>query len=244
MTLRTSITPLGSNKNQNQTAYKNPLKMRNMRVSGDSIILRDYVSCYYIDLSDKKGGQYSFTLDTSQIHQQNHEVLNFELLVIMPGNDAPTVNLPFVDRWLDFGLWCRFEAGKAYVISCIRLNGVIYGSLVGSFSLPTYRNILGKTKAVESDIVLDDGIITYRTDVNTDTEITFNADSLKTNKDVLRFDLLLSVKTDRPTITFPVVRWVDFGYPFVPYESGYTYVFTFFSFDGGNNWLGKYNTRY
>ena len=147
-----TLTPLGSPRNVNAVAYRNPLKMRNIPVLDNPIVLRDYASVYTIDLSDYDDDpDLIFGVDTSKIHQDMHDALGFEVVLIMPATQPPKVTFTFVDKWLDFaGLW-RFEPGKTYLLSFFRLGGKWFGALNGTTKITTKDGILSRTIRVEDE---------------------------------------------------------------------------------------------
>lgn len=243
MSLRTAFSPLGGGNKSTGTAYRSIYRARRIPVSGSSIVLRDYASIYSIDLSAESGGTKSYSLDTARIHPANHEVLNFEILVIMPAVNPPKVEFPFVDKWLDFGLFFRNEPGTAYVISVFRIGNKYYAANSGTLKLPTFRPLLGRLEATAAAIDLKDSVTTYRAAVSGETDFTFSTAGLTNAKSVYSFELLLDFdeETALNDVTFPVSGWLDFGMPYRPWRAG-THSLTFISFDGGTNWIGRYNS--
>lgn len=243
-----TLTPLAAPRNVNAIAYRNPLKMRNLAVLDNPIVLRDYASVYTIDLSDYDDDPaLIFGVDTSAIHQDRHEALGFEVVLIMPATQPPKVTFAFVDRWLDFaGLW-RFEPGKTYLLSFFRIGGKWFGALNGTTKLVTQDGILSRTIRVEDDdgtgvIPLSDTCSTYEYTVTEDSlTFDFETDFLGNEKNVLCFDLLLTIESDAPELTFPVTRWFDFCYPARGFKRGEKHAMTFISLDAGETWVGRWN---
>lgn len=243
-----TLTPLVSPRNVNFTAYRNPLKMRNIPVLDSPIILRDYASVYTIDLSDYDDDQeLIFGIDTSATHQDRHEALCFEVVLIMPATQPPKVTFPFVDKWLDFAGHWRNEPGKTYLLSFFRLGGKWFGALNGTTKLVTKDGTLSRTIRVEDEnetgvIPLSDVCSTYEYTVTEDSlTFGFKTDSLANEKSVLCFDLLLTIESDAPELTFPVTRWFDFCYPARGFKRGEKHALTFISLDGGETWVGRWN---
>jgi hypothetical protein len=239
-----TLTPFGGR--SAQTSFRSQQKVRQIRVTGTEIVLRNTASAYLIDLSDQTDGSFAYTLDTSQITPGNHEVASFEIALVMPAAGSPAVSFPFVDQWLDFaGLW-RTLPGRTYYISVFRLGGKWIGSLNGSAVQRTKRGILGLLRRVNpalapGTVLLTDDCNAYAETVSADTEFTFDASGLENRKSVLCFDLLVKVEADA-ALTFPVSKWFDFGYPARPFKAGQTHALTFLSLDGGETWIGKHNT--
>lgn len=239
-----TLTPLAARAGTTRPAYRNGLKLRQMQVNGTEIVLRDTASAYLIDLSDKDGGSLAYTLNTSQTDPDNHEVASFEIALVTPAENPPAISFPFISKWADFaGLW-RIRPGRIYFINVFRAgNGNWIGSVQGEVRLRTKRNVLGRTAAAAANIELEDNTQTYTFTAAEDTAFTFDTAGLRTEKPVLCFDLIVTAETDRPALTFPVSGWFDFGYPARPIENGTRHAFTFLSIDGGETWVGRYNTK-
>ena len=239
-----TLTPFGGR--SAQTAFRSQQKVRQIRVSGTQIALRNSASAYLIDLSDQASGTFAYTLDTSQITQGRHEIASFEIALVMPAAGSLTVTFPFIDTWLDFcGLW-RLVPGRTYFISVFRKGDKWIGSVQGSAVQKTKRGILSVLRRVDpaltpGTVLLTDGCCAYAETVGADTTFTFDTDGLATSKSVLCFDLLVKMTADA-VLTFPVSKWFDFGYPARPFKAGQTHALTFLSLDGGETWIGKHNT--
>ena len=239
-----TLTPFGGR--SAQIAVRSLLKVRQIRVSGTEIVLRNSASAYLIDLSDQTSGTFAYTLDTSQLTPGHHEIASFEIALVMPASGPLSVSFQFIDRWLDFaGLW-RLLPGRTYYISVIRKGNQWIGSVTGSAVQRTKRGLLSVLRRVDpalmpGTILLADDCNAYAETVSADTEFTFDASGLENRKSVLCFDLLVKVEADA-ALTFPVAKWFDFGYPARPFKAGQTHALTFLSLDGGETWIGKHNT--
>lgn len=216
---------------------------RNIPVTGDTVVLRNGASSYSIDLSNRSGGDFSFALDESQITPGRHETEAFEIVLTLPATDPPeSVTFEWLDRWADFaGLW-RLQAGKTYFLSFFKVNGKWIGAVAGEVTIPVKAGALGVSRNVEGVTVpLEDNTLTYFASVSgASASFAFDTSGLETEKDVLCFDLILSVEADCE-ITFPVEKWFDFGYPARGFKAGTVHALTFMTFNGGDNWIGRWN---
>ncbi|MCR5360344.1 MAG: hypothetical protein K6E55_10720 [Thermoguttaceae bacterium] len=243
-----TLTPLGTSRNPNATALRSSYRLRNYPVNGSEIVLRDFASSYSIDLSDKSGGSFAYTLNTSQVHQGRHEVLNFEIVLATPAVGSVAVSFPFVDKWVDFGGLWRIQPGRIYFISVFRIGtGEYIGAVTGESKPITKRGIMGKKRIVDpaletGTILLEDNCLTYEETVEGESAtFDFVTDYLANQKDVLCFDLVLNIESDNPSITFPVSKWFDFCYPARGFKRGEKHSLTFLSLDGGETWVGRWN---
>lgn len=246
-----TVTPLGAARRVNDVAYRSQTKMRNLQVLDSPIVLHDFASIYTLDLSDYDETPLTFGIDTSAIHRGRHEVLGFELILVMPATDPPPVTFPFVDTWLDFaGLW-RFQEGVTYLLSFFQIGGKWFGAVNGTAKLTTKEGLLSRSAKITDTagtgvIPLGDYCSAYEYTVTQDTlTFDFDTDALLNEKDVLCFDLLLTIdsESESPTLTFPVSKWMDFCMPARGFRKGKKYALTFFSFDAGETWVGRYNNE-
>lgn len=240
-----TLAPLRARRNLNPSAYRSQSKRRNLEVHGTEIILRNSASSYSIDLSDVHGGERSYSLNTSQTNRGNHEVTSFEIVLILPAVNPPTVTFPFL-RWADFAGLYRLEPGRGYLISVFRVGQDWIGALSGSTKIPTLKTILGRTEGANTaGIVLQDYKTSYLFSADGEpVAFAFDTGGLSTEKQVLCFDLLVRMQAAITTLDFPVTKWFDFCLPPTGrYTAGETYAFTFLSLDGGSNWIGRYNTK-
>lgn len=237
-----TLTPLAS-AGSTAEAFRSPYWRRNIPVTGDTVVLRNGASSYSIDLSNRSGGEYSFALDESQIQRGNHEVEAFEIVLTLPAVNPPeSVTFEWLDRWADFaGLW-RLQAGKTYFISFFKVNGEWVGAVAGDLTVPVKTGILGVSREIEGVTVpLEENTLAYFAAVSgSAATFAFDTDGLGTEKDVLCFDLILTVQQDCE-ITFPVSKWMDFCYPARGFKAGTVHSLTFLTFDGGDTWIGRWN---
>ena len=238
-----TLTPLGAGRNRPRTGFRSDHVGRVLPVWGSAVTLRDSASWYLIDLSSVHGGTRTYTLDESKIHPANHEIGRFTLLVKMPAVNPPKVNLAFVDKWLDFGLFFRNEPGRTYLVSCFKKGGKWYAGTAGDYVQPVTRRAVERSVVFTGATVpLADDCRNYRTAVTGPTTFVFDTSGLTTEKPTLSFDLILDFDDETPLadVVFPVSKWFDFGMPFRPWTRG-RHVVTFVTLDGGDNWLGKIN---